>query len=104
MIVLQSLGLLYLMWLAYVLAMHIIAKWETLNVFAKVLGAPPAIAAYLLDVILNCTLLVVLFRDLPREWTITDRLHRYQLTPGKRARIAQWVCENLLNPFDTDHC
>lgn len=97
-------SLLYLMWLGYVLAMHVIAKWDSLTLASKVLGAPPALLAYLLDVLLNWTLLIVLFWDWPRERTITHRLHRYQLTPGHRARVAAWVCKNLLNPFDPDHC
>ena len=101
---LASIGTLYLMWLAYVLAIHVINRWDELPLASKVLGAPPALAAFVADVALNWTLATVLFLDLPREATITTRLHRYQKTAGPRARIARWVCQHLLNPFDPDHC
>lgn len=104
MIALQIVALLYAMWLAYVFAIHIVNRWHELPLASRVLGALPAFAAWLLDVLLNWTLLSVLFLDLPRERTITDRLHRYQGSPGVRARVSKWVCAHLLNPFDPDHC
>lgn len=55
MIALHTLALLYAMWLAYVLAMHVIYRWDTLTLTSKVLGAPPALLAYVADVLLNTT-------------------------------------------------
>lgn len=105
MIVFQVIGILYVMWLGYVLAMHIIAKWDELPMASKVLGGPAALVAYLADIVLNWTIVALLFLDLPREPTITERLHRYQENPNtKRAKVARWVCVHLLNPFDPDHC
>lgn len=45
MIVLHTFALLYAMWLAYVLAIHVIYRWDTLTLTSKVLGAPPALLA-----------------------------------------------------------
>ncbi len=101
---LASIAALYAMWLGYVFAMHIINRWDALPLPSKVLGALPAVLVYVADVILNWTVVTLLFFDLPRERTITDRLHRYQATPGRRAQLSRWVCQYLLNPFDADHC
>jgi hypothetical protein len=97
---------LYGMWLAYVLAIHVLNRWDRLPMASRVLGAPAAIFAYLADVLLNWTLVSLLFFDPPREATITSRLHRYQRTDptSKRARVARFVCVHLLNPFDPEHC
>ena len=102
MIALYSIVALYVLWLGYVFTMHIRAQWDTLHWSAKVLGAPPAVLSYLLDVLINLTLASVLFLDLPREATLTKRLHRYRT--GWRSHVARFVCERLLNPFDADHC
>ena len=104
MIVLYSIASLYLLWLGYVLTMQIVRQWDCLPLASRILGAPPALAAYLLDVFLNLTVCTVLFLDLPREATITKRLHRYRRGRGRRARVARWICWHLLNPFDPDHC
>lgn len=106
MIALELLFVLYAMWLAYVLAIHIINRWDSLPLAGRILGAPPALVAYLCDVVLNWTLVALLFFDPPREATITGRLHRYQRADptSKRARVARFVCQHLLNPFDPEHC
>ena len=93
---------LYLLWLGYVFTMHVLAQWDTLHWSAKILGAPPALLAYLLDVAVNLTIASVVFVDLPREATLTARLHRYRR--GWRHTVARFICERLLNPFDPDHC
>lgn len=103
-LVLYAAGWLYWMWFVFVGGIHIIQKWDSLPWPAKVLGAGPAIYAFLLDVVLNIVLLSVIFWDRPKEWTMTDRFHRYQKSPGLRATISRWVCQNLLNPFDREHC
>jgi hypothetical protein len=102
MIAVYTIGGLYALWLGYVLTMHIVHRWDTLPLAARIFGAPPALLAYLLDVALNWTICTALFFDWPRERTITERLHRYRF--GWRGRVARWVCGHLLNPFDPDHC
>jgi hypothetical protein len=101
-----SAAALYLLWLGYVLTMHVLNRWPYLPWAARIAGALPALCAYLFDIALNLTLCTVLFWDWPREATITQRLHRYQreAPSSKRAAVARWVCRNLLNPFDPEHC
>lgn len=99
---LTGFGVLYGMWLGYVLTMHIVHRWHELPLAARILGAPPALLSYLLDIALNFTICTLLFADLPRERTITERLHRYR--DGWRGPVARWVCSRLLNPFDPEHC
>jgi hypothetical protein len=95
-------GVLYLLWLGFVFTMHIKAQWDKLPLASKILGAPPAVLAYLLDVAVNWFVATVVFLDLPREATLTHRLQRYK--HGWRRTVARFVCEQLLNPFDPDHC
>jgi hypothetical protein len=101
-VALYSIAALYALWLGYVLTMHIVHRWDTLPLASRILGAPAALLAYALDVLLNWTVCWVLFLDPPREKTITERLHRYR--DGWRGRIARWICGHLLNPFDPEHC
>lgn len=104
---LYIIGSLYLLWLGYVFTMHVKAQWDVMHWSAKVLGAPPAVLAYLLDLLVNLIPATMLFMDLPREATLTKRLHRYQQGRHRytwRHKIAAFVCQRLLNPFDPDHC
>lgn len=102
----EPIRLLVEMWIFYVVGITVLRNWDILPLGSKVLGFFPLLYAYLLDVVLNWTLLSVLFMDRARERTITERLHRYQATEpnSKRARVARFVCVHLLNPFDPDHC
>lgn len=68
----------------------------------------PAVAlGYLLDVVSNQTVAALLFLDPPREWLVTSRLQRYKATEtGWRLRVAEAICEGLLDVFDPsgEHC
>lgn len=97
-------GWLYWMWFLFVGGIHILQKWDTLPWPSKVLGAGPVVYAVIVDVVLNIVLISVLFWELPKEWTMSTRFHRHQEVPGWRAPISRWVCQNLLNPFDREHC
>jgi hypothetical protein len=46
----------------------------------------------------------IVFLDVPREWTFTERLERYQGTGGWRGRIAGHVCRVLLDWADPAGC
>ena len=64
------------------------------------------------DVLYNLTIGTLLFMELPRvwkgEWTLSQRMKRIRREGkgGYRLRIADFVCERLLNPYDPDkhHC
>lgn len=61
------------------------------------------------NLLLNGVIGSIVFLDPPREVGFTRRLRRYlddsHARPWRRKR-ARWLCDNLLNPFDTlsRHC
>lgn len=96
----------YAFYLLFVLTMAAKAAWPVLSIVPKVLLAPPALLAVLMDVVFNLIPATVIFLDLPREWLFTLRLDRYEAEgAGWRYRLALWICRNLLNPFQQGgHC
>lgn len=59
---------------------------------------------YLFDVALNVAMSIVFLR-LPQDWLLTGRLIRYKRAGvGWRARLATWLCEQLLDPLDPSGC
>lgn len=109
MALLETLFQVVLCWYGYVFAMHVREKWAQLHALPRALAVPPVLYAYLVDVVLNIVVLTVVSLELPREATVSKRLHRWQTHPHaarypRRARAAAWFCMNMLNPFDPDHC
>lgn len=95
----------YVFWLLFIVTMAGKAAWPKLAPAARVLIAPAALLALFLDVFFNIFIATVLFLDLPREWTFTQRLDRYKPDHGWRGRLARWICANLLDPFQVGgHC
>lgn len=112
---LYAVGFLYLFWLLYVFTMNVYrAKLKKrLTRTALVLAFPFVILAVLMDLVAQLTFARLVFREKPRydlrEWLVTARLARYLKTlPPDDFRYvrAQWICENILDPFDPDfsHC
>ena len=71
----------------------------------------PFAAFFLLqDVVLNLTVMSAFMLEAPREWTITDRMKRYQridhldrILWRYRSHFAKNLCL-ILNVFDKGHC
>jgi hypothetical protein len=64
------------------------------------------VVAVLLDVIFNIVIGSIAFLELP-EWkriTFTMRCKKHMTATGFRGRLARWVCEGWLNPFEAGHC
>ena len=98
------LGAAYLLWCAFLAVMALANVWRDLPIVTRVLAVPAVLFAVLLDVGFNLAA-TVLFLDLPREATFSQRMGRYKRESGIRSRIARWVCGNLLDPFDVGgHC
>lgn len=102
---------LYVLWIFFLAVMNLSRCREngTLTKAALYLGYPVLLIGYALDVIVNLTILTVLFLEFPKGWTVTGRLkdHIYRDEPGGwREKLAGWLCANLLNSFDPDgrHC
>jgi len=92
----------YALWLLFLAVMNLRRAYEDkrLSRPAIALGLPILVAGFLLDVLVNLTLASIVFLDLPREWTTSERLARYLPQPGWRSVAAAWVATNLLDPFD----
>ena len=70
---------------------------------ATVLALPLLLVFWPLDVLINATVCSLLFAELPRELTITQRLSRHHTTStGWRYQVARWLGAELLDPFDAD--
>lgn len=91
----------YALWVFYLAVMNLKRVKDAGNLpkIALVLGTPVLIAGWILDFVLNVTVMTVVLLELPREKTISERLHRHNRTDGWRKKVAQWF-EPLLDPFD----
>jgi hypothetical protein len=100
----------YLFYIGFALSVSIYRTWVAgeLNVFNKILFAPILITFIIIDVIINCTILLWLFGYAPKwTWTITDRFEMYRRGDyGFKTALANLVCEKLLNTVDPSgrHC
>lgn len=98
----------YILWLLFIVVMALQWRWRELPRAVRVLAIPAVLVAVTLDIIFNFTLACVLFLKLPAkgEWTFSQRVGNYKRRFDWRAPIAQWVCGNLLDPFEVDgaHC
>ena len=93
-------------WVFYLAIMALMRQWKTLSMPIKVFAAPVVVVGVLLDVLTNALLGTLYFRELPREWLLTERLTKLKLGTGWRSRHAFWICKHMLNPFDPygPHC
>lgn len=106
---LTTLAILYLLWVFYLAVM---ALWRArrdgmLGPVALVPGYLTLLIGAALDVLVNVTVMSLVFVEPPRELLVTKRLQRHiKHGQGWRQELARWLCHNLLNPFDPtgDHC
>lgn len=109
MVIFYLLATLYVLWLFYLAVMNLY-RAKKANQISKValwLGYPILVIGALLDLLVNVLLMTLIFCELPRELLVTKRLERHvKSKQGWRAKLAYWVCHNLLNAFDPsgDHC
>jgi hypothetical protein len=97
-------------YIGFAVSVSVYRLWQkgTLNILNKILFAPVLIIFLIADVIINFTLLLVIFGKPPtKTYTITDRLAVYHTTEsGFKKTIASFICEKVLNPIDPtgNHC
>ena len=98
-------------WVFYLAAMSLQPHLKTMRPFAKVHGYAVFLVAVLLDALLHFVVGTVLFLDTPArgELLLTKRLKRYHgpaYVGSWRAKLADWICKNLLDIFDPNgkHC
>lgn len=95
----------YLLWVLFLAVMALQNKWHDLPKTVKVLAIPAVLAAVTLDVLFNLTIGTVLFLDIPRQYTLSQRVGGYKQNNDWRRPIAVWICSNMLDPFQAGgHC
>jgi hypothetical protein len=94
---------LYALWLYYlaVMALKRANDVRALAGFVRYAALTIKYPGLLLDVFCNIVWMTILFRELPREWLVTDRVSRKK---KEEDRIATWMCETLLDDFDPSGC
>lgn len=93
----------YFLWIFYLAVMTLKRARDagTISKTALLLGYPVLLVGYLLDMVVNVTVLSLLTLDLPREATVSQHLRRLSGS-GKpfQKSIANWIAVNLLDAFD----
>jgi hypothetical protein len=92
----------YALYVYYCAIMNIwrVYRLGKLTLLGKVFGIPTLAIGLAIDVFVNILVATVVFLDLPREWTLSQRLSRYiSKDTGYRRAIARWI-EPVLDPLD----
>ena len=97
-------GYMYLGWILFIAYAAAAAQWSQLPKIIKALLIPAGILGYSMDVIFNCTVAILLFLELPKTLTLTQRMHSHLQDTGWRGVISKWVCKNMLDAFQVHHC
>lgn len=99
---LYALGLTYATWVFYLAVMNLARAKQAglLSRTALVLGTPVLIVGFLLDFLLNVTVMSLVLLELPQEITVSARLQRHHVeSDGWRLAVVLWF-EPLLDPYD----
>jgi hypothetical protein len=104
-----ALATLYLLWIFYLAVM---ALWRakrdgSISRPALWLGYPILVVGAMLDVLVNLTIMTLLFAEIPQHWLVTSRLQQHiNFGSGWRQKLATWICSSLLDSFDPTglHC
>lgn len=99
-----SFGITYALWIFYLAVMNLkrAKKAGLLNKTALVLGTPVLIIGFLLDFLVNTTVMTLVFLEMPDELTVTERLKRHHKeSTGWRLRVVLWL-EPILDPYDPE--
>lgn len=83
-----------------VMSLKIARDAGRLTMAGKVLGYPALCIGYVLDAAVQMTAATLLFLELPRELTVSGRVKRLSPDTGWRGKVARWVRDSLLKPFD----
>ena len=95
----------YGLWLLFLAVMALNWRWHALPTTVRAIALPAVLVSVALDILFNATLGTVLFLELPRQWTFSQRVGSYKKRIDWRAPLACWICANLLDPFDSgNHC
>ena len=98
------LWILWALWILYVAMMNVqrAATNSSLPWQAKMLVIPTTVVFDIIEFVANVVVCTVLFWDLPREITVSDRLRRYAQdteSAGWRMRVVNFI-KPMIDPFD----
>lgn len=79
------------------------AHWSQLRIEIKVLLAP-LFLLYFVDVAFNLIPASLIFFELPTTFTLTQRCTKHLKDTDFRGVLSRYLCNNLLNIFQKDHC
>ena len=79
------------------------AHWNELRPEIKVLLAP-MYSLIVVDVLFNLIPATFIFLELPAQLTLTQRCDKHLKDTNYKGVLARYLCNNLLNIFQKDHC
>lgn len=99
---------LWVFYIFYLACMSLVCghKRGTLTLASKLLGYPIIAIGLAIDVFMNVFVFSLIFIERPRELLVTERLKRHIKQHTMRAKLARFLCVQILSPFDPsgDHC
>ena len=104
-IILALLASTWQLWIIYVAVMRLkmVREDGKLTSFTKPLAYATLAAGLVLDLLVNAVIGSILFRELPREWTLSARLTRHSNARiGWRRGLAIRIREAMLDHIDPD--
>lgn len=91
-----------ILWVLYLAVMGLsrVKQEGALSRPALIMGYPVFALGYLWDFLTNVFVVSFIFLDVPRQFTVSQRLQQYvDGADGWRKTLAIWFAVNLLNPF-----
>lgn len=106
MIGLYVVGFIYVFWIIFIVYAGATNNWDKLGKVQKGLLLPLGAVFGAIDVTTNFTLGTLVFLQWPSfaHITLTRRMHFNRSLGGWRAELAGWICNNMLDPFQSGHC
>ena len=78
-------------------------RWNTLRPEVKIVGGLVVVIGFAIDVAINWTAGIAL--GVTRDLTLSQKCKRLRREDmGWRGDVAEYLCDNWLNPFDESHC
>ena len=99
---LVALAMCYVLWLHFlaVMAIQTALETKTLTPVGRRFGYAILIPGYLMDILVQMTIAVLAFAELPYELTVSGRVKRLIANgDGWRKTLALWLRDHLLKPF-----
>jgi hypothetical protein len=93
---------LYFLWIFYLALMSLKRGMDNgkMTKVAKILAMPLYYFGWVLDILVNWSILSLILLEFPHEYTFTARLKRHALDEGYRGKLSRWVAINFLDPYD----